>query len=195
MATATGVYGGTFDPVHKGHVSAVHSFLNSGLIEELWVVLTPDPPHKKEDGITPFSIRLEMLRTAFEDADNVIVSDVEQHLPPPSYTIHTIRHLKERYPRRTFYLCIGEDSFVDFEKWYKARQITEECRLLVVERPGSRRKQIPDWLRERTDFISHEPVDISSTELRRKIAKGEKVQDELPENVLKIINKHNLYRH
>src|SRR5699024_12696911 len=87
----TGIMGGSFYPVHYGHIAIAKSFLNSGLISELWLILTPQSPHKTDQRITDYNLRLKMLRQAFCDEQNIIISDIEHQLDPPYYTLHTVQ--------------------------------------------------------------------------------------------------------
>lgn len=194
MGTRIGLFGGTFDPVHNGHVSLVHSFLNSGLIDELWVLLTPSPPHKTDDEQTGYDLRLRMALAAFEELDQVSISTVEQELPSPSYTIRTLRHLKRAHPEHDFKLCIGEDSLVHFHQWKQYEEILNECDLLVAKRPGMSSTDLEEKILKASHFVEHEPIPISSTDLRKRISNGEAYADLIPDKVLKIIEKEHLYR-
>jgi len=129
-----GLFGGTFDPVHNGHVSIARSFMNSGVIDELWILLTPNPPHKKDGKQVQYSSRLAMLNNAFADLPVTILT-IENDLPKPSYTFQTIRHLKKEHPNYEFYFCMGEDSLAQFDTWKFFKEILEEANLLVAKRP------------------------------------------------------------
>lgn len=190
---AIGVLGGTFDPVHKGHIAIAKSFLGSGYIDSLLVLLTPKPPHKRERHFANYNQRLRMLMAAFKSIENVKVSDLEFTLPKPSYTFQTMRCLKKSNPADTFYLCLGEDSFVDFKKWHKWKGILEFCELLVAGRPDIESDDINTDLANFSHFIEHKPVSISSTQIREKRRRNEPVEDLVPESVLKIIDQENLY--
>lgn len=196
MGNRVGLLGGTFDPVHNGHISIAESFLNSGFIEELWIILTPHPPHKERSSITDFKTRMEMLELAFSGRDNIRISGIEKELPSPSYTIRTILHLENAYPDNQFYLCIGEDSLADFNRWHKYGDILEHCGLLVAIRPDTQygKDDIDPDIYKHIHFVDHEPVDISSTELRNKIRNGEKVDGLVPSRVREFIQSHKLYR-
>lgn len=188
-----GLFGGTFDPVHKGHVSIARSFLNSGFIDQLWVLLTPYPPHKEEVQQTDYDIRLRMVKAAFEGIDHVSILTIENELPKPSYSIQTIRHLKSIHPDLSFQLCIGEDSLKNFHKWKDYELILKECELLVAQRPGVQIDNVNKKILQSTHFIEHAPFDISSTEIKERIKKGHKQLQGIPDKVLKIIEKEHLY--
>ena len=186
-----GLFGGSFDPVHNGHIEAVDSFLKSGLIDEIWILLTPVSPHKKDQEKTDFKHRYNMLKLAFQESDNTKISDIEKDLPKPSYTLQTIHHLKEKYPEYTFFLCLGEDSLQSFHKWHKYKEILQECALMVVDRPGSDHKSVDSDILEKTIFVDHSPMDISSSEIRQTTDSSSLVN--LPNVVQKYILKNNLY--
>lgn len=190
-----GIFGGTFDPVHNGHLSIAKSFLRSGFIDTLWILLTPSPPHK-EDHKLPYALRFKMLSDVFESIDNVIVSDVEQKLSSPSYTVNTIEYLQELHPEYQFYLCLGKDSYRNFENWHRWQKILEHTEILVAERPidVQHSNKIHQKITPKAHFIDHAPVNISSTEVRKRLKKGEPVETMVPASVLKTISKNNLYQ-
>lgn len=190
MKKRTGIFGGSFDPVHTGHVSLARSYLNSGLIDELLVLLTPDPPHKRNIEKPSYQHRMEMLRLAFSEMERIIISDLETILPQPSYTLQTVNHLTERYPNTRFYLCIGEDSLASFDTWYNYKLILDKSDLLTAERPGYSTEYIPENIRESVIFVDHKPIDISSTRIRNQRLK---TNYDCPQPVIDYILTHRLY--
>lgn len=190
-----GLLGGTFDPVHNGHISIIRSYLQSSLLDHLIVTLTPDPPHKQEDKLTEYSHRLQMLELALSEIQDLSISTIEKELPTPSYTVNTVHFYRDRYPDAELYLCLGEDSFKQFESWHRWQEILSLCALLVARRPGAEqmdsRHSEEAW--SHTRFVDHEPIDISSSMLRKNIKNGRKVNDFLPAEVIAYIRKHNLY--
>lgn len=197
MATdlrAIGLLGGTFDPVHNGHIAIIKSYLNSGYIDILYVVLTPDPPHKNQSELTDFEHRKNMLELALNDMENVRISTIEQDLPKPSYTRNTVNYFAKQFPSAKLYLCIGEDSFKNFKSWYSWQEIVSQCTLLVAKRPETEYGEIPDELKEHTRFIDHQMIDISSTEIRNDALFDNTTNDKLPPEVLRYISEHHLYQ-
>lgn len=188
-----GLFGGTFNPVHKGHQSIAQSFLDSGKIDELWILLTPSPPHKTGSNTVPFELRLRMLEAAFSDFKHVYIKTVENELPRPNFSLQTILHLKHKHPELKFVYCMGGDSLVHFHKWKQYRRILQECELLVATRPGFDYRNVEKEILERTYFVKHTPVAISSSAVREKKARGEPVAELLPKNVADIIEKEQLY--
>jgi nicotinate-nucleotide adenylyltransferase len=193
MSLRVGLFGGTFDPVHNGHISIAESFINTEMIDELWVLLTPYPPHKQENNPATYKIRLEMLESAFKDTSGIKVSTIENELTKPSYSVQTIRHLKKKYPDTTFFYCMGEDSLNKFHTWKYYEEILEECRLLVAQRPGASHQEVEKAILGRTHFVTHTPLDISSSEIRELVSEGRTITDIVPTEVAKTIEKEQLY--
>ena len=193
MTKRVGVLGGTFDPVHKGHLAIARSFLDSGEIDELWIIPSAFPPHKNGDEVTSYADRRAMLELVFDRWEKVRISTIEDQLPKPSYTLQTIRSLKEKYPEYQFYLCMGSDSLVHFHQWHRYREILGECSLLVAKRPGFDDQQISPEILNRTQFVAHKPIQISSSGLKDQI-KGEVLPEkDLPDEVVRYIKEKGLY--
>lgn len=193
MRKRTGVFGGSFDPVHSGHIQLAQSFLKSGLIHQLLILLTPDPPHKEKGGQTPYENRLDMLKIAFSGMAQTIVSDLERELLAPSYTLQTIRHLQKKEPETFYYLCMGEDSLINFHRWYEFEEILKAVPLLVAERPGYNAADVDPSILESVVFVDHKPVKESSTEVRNKWISGSDSDVNIPAGVARYMDKHNLY--
>lgn len=197
MKKRVGIFGGTFDPVHTGHVALARSFLDSGLIDRLLVTLTPEAPHKQGKDKTSFDDRLAMLNLAFDEIEHAEVSTLEQRLPSPSYTLQTIKHLQETHPDTLFYLCMGEDSLVQFHKWYKYKEILKRADLIVAERPDYDYREVSDEILESVIMVDHNPVEASSTDVRQELQAGSYGtgnETEVPEAVRKYIDEKGLYR-
>ncbi|WP_103663869.1 nicotinate (nicotinamide) nucleotide adenylyltransferase [Gracilimonas amylolytica] len=194
MSMRIGLFGGTFDPVHNGHISIVRSFLKSGYIDKLWILLTPVPPHKLNKEHVSYDHRKEMLRLAFQDVEHVSISTIEQTLPKPSYMVQTVTHLAQKYPEDEFSLCIGEDSMAQFHTWKDYRKLLEHCQLLVAERPDTDHSEVGSEIMEKVQFIPHDPVEASSTEIRELLNSGNDPQLLLPDRVYSYIKEHKLYQ-
>lgn len=189
-----GLLGGSFDPVHNGHLAIAESFLSSEFISELWILLTPDPPHKIDKSLNDYKHRLAMLRTAFQQVDGVKISDIENRLPRPSYTIQTLEYLTKEQPDALFHLCLGGDSLRDFKQWKDWQDILKHCELLVARRPSDESLDLAADLASKTHFVTHQPVDISSTQIRALIAEEKDISSFVPAPVDEIIQKENLYK-
>lgn len=194
MITASlriGLYGGSFDPVHIGHQRVAESFLKSKLLDELHLVPTAYPPHKEESS-TSFYHRSQMLKIAFSDYEHVVVNEVENSLPKPSYTLQTIEYLQEKHPENLYYLCIGEDNLSTFHTWHKYKSILQKVRLIVAGRPGLDSSVQQSEIIERSIFIDHQEIDVSSTDIRNHLKSGER-DENVPESVIDYIHNHQLY--
>jgi nicotinate-nucleotide adenylyltransferase len=191
VESRVGIFGGSFDPVHSGHVQTVQSFLNSGLLDRVLILLTPNPPHKQNHRPAGYRHRFEMLKLAFEHTENTEISEIEKVLPAPSYTLQTIEYLQKKNPDTLFYLCLGEDSLCQFHQWFNYKQILEKVNLIVAERPGFDSSSIEPQILEHVIFVDHKPIAVSSTDFRKYPGRHDEI---LPEKVAEYIRAHNLYQ-
>ena len=129
-----GIFGGTFNPLHNGHVALAKAFLRQAGLDEVWFVVSPQNPFKKNDALLDDSLRLEMVRRAVADIPGMRVSDVEFHLPKPSYMYLTLRHLSAAHPDCTFTLLIGGDNWAAFDRWANADEILATYDIAVYPR-------------------------------------------------------------
>lgn len=130
----TGIFGGSFNPIHMGHTAFAQELVAASVVDEMWLVVSPRNPLKGDDVLWDDELRLRLARVALEDVDGVEVSDVEFTLPRPSYMITTLRTLEERYPERAFVLVIGQDNWDCFHSWYHWEEILENYRVIVIPR-------------------------------------------------------------
>ena len=160
-----GIFGGTFDPIHYGHISvAEHSLRQAGL-DELWFVISPHNPLKKEEEIKEAGQRLQEARQALSEFPEFIVSDIEFDLPRPSYMAQTLRTLQNKYPGEEFVLIIGGDNLAVFEQWKDYRFLLDHFDILVYPRPGSPNRVPDTWTR--VNLLDAPPMDVSSTQIRK----------------------------
>lgn len=188
-----GVLGGSFNPVHNGHLAIARSFLASSYISELWVLLTPYPPHKTEQSFVSYELRYQMLQEAFADFDQVKVSDIEKQLTDPSYTVRTLEYLSEQYSDKSFFLCLGSDSAQHFTQWYQWQKILTYCQLLVAGRPSADRIDLPEKVIQKVHFVDHQPISVSSTDVRKKASSQRDISGLVPAVIERIIHENNLY--
>lgn len=190
----TGLFFGTFNPVHRGHESLADSFLKSKWIDDLWVVLTPEPPHKDNNMIASFRDRWNMLEIAFSDRCRLKLSDVEKNFASPHYTFRTLTYLKNEHPDRSFYLCIGGDTLHNLSTWLSYEKISSKADLLVAGRPGYP-EELPGELHSfSVHFCDHKMVEISSSEVRKDILEGRHPgKDILNPEVMNYIIERGLY--
>lgn len=166
-----GIYGGSFNPVHFGHVGLAKWVIEHTDLDELWLLVTPNNPLKPTGILAPEEERLAAVREAVKDIPQIKASDFEFHLPRPSYTANTLRELQKAYPEDEFTLVIGEDNLAIFDQWKEYEFIASNFRVFVYPRKGS--SKIEDCRLKIEDFLSlvflkDAPLfDISSTSIRR----------------------------
>ena len=161
----TGLYGGTFNPIHNGHIQLSQALLDMHLIDEMWLLVSPQNPFKVNQKLLDDNARLQLARLAVKDIPNLTVSDYEFHLPRPSYMVHTLEHLRNEFPEREFILIIGADNWERFPMWYKSEEILAHHKVIVYPRTGYKLENVPDGV-----TIAETPlIDISSTALRESI--------------------------
>lgn len=189
-----GIFGGAFDPVHHGHVQIANSFLESNIIDKLLILPTPASPHKDTSEQTAFRHRYDMLKLAFQQNRRIVVSDLETQLSKPSYTLRTIEYLQKTNPEVIYYLCIGEDSLTSFNKWWKYDEIIKRVPLVVASRPDADSSDVSQSVLDRTLFVDHSDIDISSTQIRERARESDsRLSNLVPNVVAQFIFKKNLY--
>jgi len=165
-----GIYGGSFNPVHFGHVGLAQWVIEHTDLDELWLLVSPNNPLKEADTLAPEEQRLEGVRQAIKDIPGLVASDFEFSLPRPSYTANTLRALQRTYPQHDFTLVIGEDNLAIFDRWREYEYILQNFRIFVYPRHGSEKSQIlnlKSQMAKNIEFLASAPYfDISSTELR-----------------------------
>ncbi len=191
-AKIIGIYGGSFDPVHKGHVSVVKSVLSDGAVNEVWITPAAQSPFKHNGAVCPFRHRSAMLKLAFQDEMRVRVCEIEQELPKPSFTLQTLRTLRAKYPAYSFMLCLGSDNLRHFTAWHGYDEILKTTKLLVALRPAFSADAIPKEVLKSVQFLNHQPVAVSSTDAREKL-RTEQFSHDVPDEVSAYIKAHKLY--
>jgi len=190
----TGVFSGSFNPIHAGHLMLASYLCAFTSLEEVWFVVSPHNPLKKAEELLPDDLRLEMVRLALEDYDQLIPSDVEFHMPRPSYTIDTLDALTQAYPDRRFSLIIGSDNWSVFDRWKDCERLIRNYRILIYPRLGVN-VVIPEQYRETIQLVNAPVIEISSTFIRHSIMDGKNMRAFLPPRVYEYIVRNQLYRH
>ena len=188
-----GLYGGNFNRIHQGPTELAASIVQQGLVDELWLLVSPLNPLKQGEtsDIAEYEHRLSMARLATEDIEGVKVSDFEKNLPLPSYTITTLGELHKAYPEHEFVLVIGADNWERFPRWYHAQEIIDTYSILIYRRPGC---EMDETLLPLSVQVVDTPLyDISSTEIRESVKKGRMPLKWVDRKVATYISVHHLY--
>lgn len=186
-----GILGGSFNPVHIGHMMLASYLVQWGFVDRLWLTLSPRNPLKEPGELLPDMKRLSMLSIAAKGAPDIDICDIELSMPKPSYTINTLDVLHERYPDTRFKLVIGSDNWRIFDQWRDYRRILDEYGVIVYPRPGY---PIANEHVEGMEVVDAPMAHISSTFIRNAIARGRNMNYFLPAGVYKYIVDNKLYR-
>lgn len=194
-----GIFGGTFNPIHNGHVSLVKHYIQALGLDELLVIPTKQPPHKAAPDLAPASARLRLCRLAFAGVPEAVVSDMEIVRSGKSYTVDTVAQLRAMYPHAELYLLVGSDMFLTFSQWRQWQRILQEVTLCTAAREQAQMKQLADCARTLEPFgkvqIFDFPVlELSSTQIRERIAQGLDCTGLLDSQVYAQIRQLGLYR-
>jgi nicotinate-nucleotide adenylyltransferase len=187
-----GLFFGSFNPIHNGHLIIAQSALESAKLHELWFVVSPQNPLKKNKNLLHEFDRLDMVRLAIEDNDRFKASDIEFHMPRPSYTIDTLTYLKEKYPSKHFKLIIGGDNLAIFPKWKNSGKILEDFGLIVYPRPGANPNDLANH--PNVTYIDAPLMSISATYIRKCIRNEKSIRYLVPESVNEFIKNKQLFR-
>lgn len=195
-----GLFGGTFDPPHVGHlILASEAKWQLQLTRVLWTV-TPDPPHKQDQFITPLEHRLAMVKLAIADNPSFEVSEIELERPGPHYTVDTIKLLAEQNPTAEIVPIIGGDSLHDLPTWHHPQELLYRAHWVgVMRRPGEEtnlealERELPG-ITSKVHYVDAPLLEIASREIRERVATGKPFRYYLPQPVYKYINEHQLYR-
>lgn len=187
-----GIFFGSFNPVHIGHMVIANYMANHTYLDRVWIVVSPHNPLKDKSVLINTYDRLEMCKLAFNDDLKIQVSDIELHLPQPSYTIDTLTYLKEKYPEHEFSLIMGSDNLNTLKKWKNYELILRDYKILVYPRPH----ETPSDLSVHPNVtITDTPImEVSSTFIRSSIKNKKDIRYFLPDNVLEFIHSKGLYR-
>lgn len=187
----TGIFGGTFNPIHLGHLALANYLCEENWVDELWFLITPQNPFKQEQTLLDNHLRMKMVEAAIADYPRFKASDFEFTLPRPSYTVTTLQKLSETYPDREFVLIIGADNWAAFDKWKSPEEILRNHRILVYPRPGYEIN--PHVLPAQVKAVNTPLLEISSTFIRESIASGKDIRYFLHPEVYRFIKQHQLY--
>ena len=186
-----GLYFGSFNPIHIGHLIISNHVLNETDIQKIWFVVSPQNPFKPSATLLNEYDRLHLVRLAAETDNRIKVSDIEFGLPKPSYTIDTLIHLKERFPDNEFSIIMGSDSFQNLHKWKNYELITKNHKIYVYYREGF---EIENTIGSDVTFLDAPLLQISATKIRELIKSSKSIRYMVPENVREEIESRSFYK-
>lgn len=189
-----GLYFGTFNPIHIGHLAIANYLVENSDLAEIWMVVTPHNPHKKKKTLLDDYQRLHMVHLATDDYDRIKASNIEFGLPQPSYTVNTLAHLSEKYPDKDFTLIMGEDNLKSLHKWKNYQVILDDYSIIVYPRVSS--GEVPE------QFVNHPKVttidapimEISSTMIRNGIKEGKDLRYFMHHQVQEYVEEMHFYK-
>lgn len=213
-----GLFGGTFDPIHLGHIQVATEIKKSFDLDQLYMIPSAIPPHKKRQGVADAQDRLNMTRIAVSNREGFLVSDVELSRSGPSYTIDTIDHFRRVFPKNTpIFLILGMDAFLEIDTWMSYSKLFQRLPLIIMSRPGTEHvsfQQLTTYIQDKIsknyqfqqnknrfvhqtkqpiNLVTVTPYDISSTSIRNLIFQKKPTQDLIPEEIEHYIKKKGLY--
>lgn len=190
---ATGLMGGTFDPIHIAHLIAADQAVEQFGLARLLFVPAARPPHKLDDALAPFEARLEMVRRAVLGHPRLAVSDIEARRPGPSYTIDTIRAMARELPGEALTFVAGSDSLAQLAAWKLPDELLAECRFVVAPRPGFSMGDVSPRFRDRVFALDMPAFDVSSRDIRERVRRGASIRYLVPPEVEAFIREKKLY--
>ena len=182
-----GIFGGSFNPIHVGHIELARQLKALAGLDEVWLMVSPQNPLKQQVDLLDDQLRYQMARIALRGEQGIIASDYELHLPRPTYTWHTLQRLREDYRARTFILLIGGDNWQLFPRWYHSDDILREHQVVVYPRRGSiiDRTSLPPTV----TVADTELLDISSTDIRQRVTLGQSIAGLVPKSIQPLVNR------
>lgn len=194
MQKKIGLYFGTFNPIHIGHLAIANHMVEFSDLDEVWMVVTPHNPHKKKSTLLEDHHRLEMVYRATEAYDNIKPSNIEFGLPQPNYTVNTLAHLEEKYPDYQFALIMGEDNLNTLHKWKNNEVILERFEVFVYPRVTSTSIKEEFKNHPKITKVAAPIMEISSTFVRNAVKDGKRIMPLLPQKVWEYIDEMNFYK-
>ena len=191
MKRSVGLFFGSFNPIHVGHLIIANLVRTEGLVDEVWFVVSPQNPHKKRSNLLPEQDRLDLVRESIKDEYHFRASDIEFGMPRPSYTIHTLVYLEEKYPDFDFRLIIGEDNLNSLPRWRNFQEILHRG-LIVYPRPNCETSQFS--AHKNVSWVTAPKMDISATLIRKLIREGKSIKYLVPEAVAELIDGRGYYK-
>lgn len=187
----TGLFFGSFNPIHNGHLCIAEYMIEYGGLSEVWFVLSPHNPLKDKTSLLSDYARLEMVQTAVDDDNRFRVNDIEFHMPQPSYTIDTLTRLSEKYPDKQFVLIAGTDVLPSFHKWKNWEQLLDQYSFMIY--PRSTGLDHPLLQHPSVKLVDAPKIDISSSFIRKTLLSGKQARYFMPDSVYRLVDKYGYY--
>ncbi|ATV26491.1 nicotinate (nicotinamide) nucleotide adenylyltransferase [Prevotella intermedia] len=186
-----GIYGGSFNPIHNGHIKLAEIFLQEACLDEVWFMVSPQNPFKINDKLLDDTLRLQLVRKALNGKNGMVACDYEFRLPKPSYTWDTLQQLTADFPTYEFVLLIGGDNWQAFDKWYHAEDILAHYRIAVYPRKNDETvEKCNTLLSDNVTLLDIPLINISSTDIRLRIKNGHTIKGLVPECIEKDVEKY-----
>lgn len=189
-----GLFFGSFNPIHIGHLILANYILENTDMNELWFVVSPQNPFKEKKSLLNDYNRLDMVKMSLKNYPKMKASNVEFSLPIPSYTIDTLTYLKEKYPQNAFSLIMGEDNLKSLHKWKNFELLIKNYQIIVYPRISDKKVVEITWNQENIHRISAPIIELSATEIRQMIKDKKNVRPMLPPEVFEYLDGSNFYR-
>ena len=175
-----GLFFGSFNPIHNGHLIIANHILNEAGVDKIWFIVSPQNPFKQADSLLNNYDRLHLVGKAVENDQRMKASDIEFNLPKPSYTVTTLAYLKEKYPDHEFVVIIGSDSFQNLNKWKNYDVIIKNYQLIIYKRPGF---EIINSMDANVLVMDAPLLEISATYIRELVKQNKSIKYLVPENI------------
>lgn len=183
----TGIYGGSFNPIHNGHIALARHLLQEAELDEIWFVVSPQNPFKVQQQLLADDKRLLLVRKALAPYPQLVASDFEFSLPRPSYMWHTLQGMSAQWPDRELHLIIGADNWLCFDRWYHADDIRSTYPIIIYPRQGY--DIVPSALSQGVRLVNTPLYNVSSTEIRADVAAGRDISGKVPSTILSEVEK------
>lgn len=192
MGRKIGIFGGSFNPIHVGHAIIANHVIQHTALDQLWLMVAPENPFKQGQRLAPDTDRLRMTEMVTRRLEHVTTSAFEFQLPKPSYTIDTLQALQKRFPEDEFFLVVGADNWVAWERWKSHDEIVKNYHVLIYPRLGYDVK-IPDEISDRVMLIDAPVIEVSSTEIRDAVANHQSISFYVTDEVERYIHNNKIY--
>src|SRR6478672_9118837 len=186
-----GLYFGSFNPIHIGHLIIANHILNETELQKIWFVVSPQNPFKQSENLLNEYDRFHLVQKAIEGDDRLKASDIEFNLPKPSYSVHTLAYLSEKYPTYQFSIIMGSDGFQNLGKWKNADIIIRDYPIIIYKRPGF---EVENTIGAKVHIMDAPLLEISATHIRELIKEGKSIKYLVPAGVEEEISSFNFFK-